>query len=376
MKISNYLWAVLATATLSLTACGSDENENVIQPKEKTARLELTLVGTPADSRATGTLPTTDESQINRLTVAVFTEASGNPVNALREFTGEDIEAASGTGKKITMLCEPGNGQMIYVVANASTGLFAGVTNLAGFKAKLMLLSETTKAAGADDATDIQKANNLPMLGSATGKDFTAGTKTEANIALSRLVARVSISSIKTAFDPVGRFKDATFKVDAIYLKNANSSVNADKAGSVLVHGGDGSIGTKKYLYATVTGHTVNTELTTPYYFYTFPNASTSEPTKLIIKGTFDADGAGVVSTPIARYYPITINKKQANTTISGGAGTDKGSIAANTRYVLTAVIKGEGAPDDNTDIDPATLQLTITVADWALTINQNVTFE
>ena len=88
MKISNYLWAVLATATLSLTACGSDENENVIQSKEKTAKLELTLVGTPADSRATGTLPTTDESQINRLTVAVFTEASGNPVNALREFTG------------------------------------------------------------------------------------------------------------------------------------------------------------------------------------------------------------------------------------------------------------------------------------------------
>ena len=174
----------------------------------------------------------------------------------------------------------------------------------------------------------------------------------------------------------MGRFKDATFKVDAIYLKNANSSVNADKAGSVLVHGGDGSTGTKKYLYATVTGHTVNTELTTPYYFYTFPNASTSEPTKLIIKGTFDADGAGVVSTPIARYYPITINKKQANTTIAGGAGTDKGSIAANIRYVLTAVIKGEGAPDDNTDIDPATLQLTITVADWALAINQNVTFE
>ncbi|MFR5757903.1 MAG: fimbrial protein [Bacteroides cellulosilyticus] len=74
MKTSNYLWAVLATATLSLSACGSDENENVMQPKEKTAKLELTLVGAPADSRATGTLPTTDESQINRLTVAVFTE--------------------------------------------------------------------------------------------------------------------------------------------------------------------------------------------------------------------------------------------------------------------------------------------------------------
>ena len=376
MKTSNYLWAVLATATLSLSACGSDENENVIQPKEKTAKLELTLVGTPADSRATGTLPTTDESQINRLTVAVFTGASGNPVNALREFTGDDIKAATGgTGKKITMLCEPGNGQTIYVVANASTGLFAGVTNLAGFKAKLMLLSETTKAAGAGAATDTQKANNLPMLGSATGKDFTAGTETEANIALSRLVARVSISNVKTAFDPVGRFKDATFKVDAIYLKNVDSSVNADKTGGAPINGGHEGAVVTQYLYETVPSHTANTELTTPYYFYTFPNVASSTPTKLIIKGMFDADGAGAtVATP--RYYPITINKTQANTTITGGSGTDKGSITANTRYVLTAVIKGEGAADDKTDIDPATLQLTVTVADWELTINQDVTFE
>lgn len=376
MKTSNYLWAMLATATLSLTACGSDENENATQPKEKTAKLELTLVGTPATNRATGTLPTDDESQINRLTVAVFTGAKDNPVNALHEFTGKDIKDAAGgvTGKKITMLCEPGTGQTIYVVANAASKLFAGVTNLAGFKAKLALLSETTKSAGTGDVTDVQKANNLPMLGIATGKDFTAGGELKAEIALSRLVARVSISSIKTAFDAAGQFKDATFKVDAVYLKNANSSVNMKKEGSVPINGGHEGAVVTKYLYEAVTGHTANTELTTPYYFYTFPNVSNT-PTKLIIKGTFDADGGGV-GTAVTRYYPIVINKKQANTTISGGQGTAKGSIAFNTKYALTAVIKGEGAPDDETDIDPATLQLTVTVADWALTINQNVTFE
>lgn len=241
MKTSKYLWAMLATATLSLTACGSDENENVTQPKEKTAKLELTLVGTPADSRATGELPTTDESQINRLTVAVFTGTTdASTVNALQEFTGEDIKDATGggTGKKITMLCEPGMGQTIYVVANAASKLFAGVTNLVGFKAKLALLSETTKAAGVGDATDVQKANNLPMLGIANGKDFTAGEELKAEVALSRLVARVSISSIKTAFDEAGQFKAATFKVDAIYLKNANSSVNMKKEGSVPINGG------------------------------------------------------------------------------------------------------------------------------------------
>ena len=376
MKTSNYLWAMLATATLSLTACGSDENESVNQPKEKTARLELTLVGTPADSRATGELPTDDESQINRLTVAVFTGAEGNPVNALHEFTGDDIKDAAGgvTGKKITMLCEPGTGQTIYVVANAASKLFAGVTNLAGFQAKLALLSETTKSAGTGDVTDAQKANNLPMLGIATGKDFTAGGELKAEIALSRLVARVSISSIKTAFDAAGQFKDATFKVDAVYLKNANSSVNMKKEGSLPINGGHEGAVVTKYLYEAVTGHTANTELKTPYYFYTFPNVSEDNPTRLIIKGTFDADGKG--ATKVTRYYPIVINKKQANTTITAGQGTDKGSIAFNTKYVLTAVIKGEGAPDDKTDIDPATLQLTVTVADWALTIRQDVTFE
>lgn len=373
MKTSNYLWAALATATLSLSACSSDENENGMQPKEKTAKLELTLVGAPADSRATGTLPTTDESQINRLTVAVFTGATGNPVNALREFTGKDIkDAETGSGKTISILCEPGDEQTIYVVANASPALFAGVTNLAGFKAKLMLLSETTKAAGSGDATDVQKPSNLPMLGIVNKQNLTAGTETTATAALTRLVARTSISSIKIAFDKAGQFKDATFNVTGIYLKNANSSVNAEKTGSVPISGSDKA---NKYLYEAVSSHTANTELTTPYYFYAFPNASAT-PTKLIIKGTFDADGTGSTSAPVTRYYPVTINKKQANTTITGGEGTDKGSIAANTRYVLTALIKGEGVDDDSKEIDPATLKLTVTVADWALTINQNVTFE
>lgn len=41
MRTSNYLWAALATAALSLAACGGDENENELQPKEKTAKVEL-----------------------------------------------------------------------------------------------------------------------------------------------------------------------------------------------------------------------------------------------------------------------------------------------------------------------------------------------
>ena len=59
-------------------------------------------------------------------------------------------------------------------------GAFWGVTNLAGFKAKLMLLSETTKAAGAGEVTDAQKANNLPMLGIVNKQNLTAGVEATA----------------------------------------------------------------------------------------------------------------------------------------------------------------------------------------------------
>lgn len=374
MKTNKILLGMLAMATLSLASCSSEEIESARQPQEKTAKLELTLLGTPAESRATGTLPTDDEVQINRLTVAVFTAASDNPVNALKEFTGKEItNATSGTGKVISLLCEPGNGQSVYVVANAESGLFAGVSNLKEFKEKLMLLSETTKSAGAGAATDAQLANNLPMVGTATSQNLTAGKESQAAISLSRLVARVSISSIKTDFEKTGQFKDATFKVTGIYLKNANSAVNVEKTGSKPING---DATTNKYLYNAVTNATA---ITTPYYFYTFPNTSTTTPTKLIIKGLFDADGTGTKAKEVTCYYPIVINKQQANTDIKDdkgvAAGNATGSIASNTKYVLTATIKGEGVDDDSKDINPATLKLTVTVADWLLTISQDVTF-
>lgn len=46
MKTNNFLWATLATAILTLTGCSSDDNElTVPQPQDKTALLELRLIG-------------------------------------------------------------------------------------------------------------------------------------------------------------------------------------------------------------------------------------------------------------------------------------------------------------------------------------------
>ena len=50
-------------------------------------------------------------------------------------------------------------------------------------------------------------------------------------------------------------------------------------------------------------------------------------------------------------------------------------AIERNTCYNITATIKGKGVDDPDKDIDPATISLTVTVAAWALTITQDVTF-
>ena len=88
--------------------------------------------------------------------------------------------------------------------------------------------------------------------------------------------------------------------------------------------------------------HTANTELTTPYYFYTFPNASGDSPTRLIIKGTFDADGSGAASTAATRYYPIVINKKQANTTILQGREQTRAALIPTLNTCLPPLSKAK----------------------------------
>ena len=75
MKTKNFLWATLATAILTLTGCSSDDNElTVPQPQDKTALLELRLIGNGINTKATGDdLPTqAEENTVKHFTVAIF----------------------------------------------------------------------------------------------------------------------------------------------------------------------------------------------------------------------------------------------------------------------------------------------------------------
>lgn len=371
MKTNDYLWAALVAATLTLAGCSSDDNGiTEPQPQEKTAKLELRLTGSTASTKATGSaLPTqTEENTVKRFTVAIFN--SDESVNVIQTIT-------ENTASATTINCTPAKDCTGIVVANAPTdGYFAGVQKKADFLKKTIALS------------DAQTKNCLPMSGdvkdSSKSTTFTlsAGENKGMTAEVSRLVARVSVNSIKSAFDPNGQYSAASYTLKNIFVRNVIKEVAPATGGysttkmstpAFLTGSYDSSAGAVSYLANAITpAANVSTEHTTNYWFYILPNEETTH-TALVLEGTFKKNASDAGTTI---YYPIIINKKQAGTTLTGTSGTGTSNIARNTTYAIKAVIKSIGTKDPDGEITPTSLEVTVSVANWALNITQNVTFE
>lgn len=137
-------------------------------------------------------------------------------------------------------------------------------------------------------------------LGAGENKGMTA--------ALSRLVARVSVSSIKTAFDPNGQYSAASYELKNVFVRNAvkeavpaTGNYSQTKMGTpaYLTGNHNGSTGTAAYLATAVTpAVNVKTEHKTDYWFYIFPNEESTR-TALVLEGTFkkNASDAGTTIT-------------------------------------------------------------------------------
>jgi hypothetical protein len=389
--MNKFLYLFVALIAIGFSSCSKDD-QNLAQENNAPATLKLTIGGTGMNTRSLGTLPTGDggdaasgEGTINRLTVGVF---NGENVDVISEPT---FSAGSTTGTLTASIAATAGNRTVIVVANAPAGHFKGITTRTGFLNATVDLKVTTPS---DAGTSAQVSNDLPMVGYATTSGASPSitinlaastTPTNAVVALTRLVSRISISSIKTAFDPAGQYNNAKFVITDVFLYNAaTTSVWGDATNSSWVAGTTGGLSTGNpltagylpYLHESIT-NTANTDITNPCYFYTFANGNSS-PTKLIIKGKFDKDGDGTYETdPI--YYPIVINKAQAGTYSSGTTlyavdGTAE-TILPNKRYLLTATIKGIGTTDPTANINPANISLTVSVEKWANDITQNVDF-
>lgn len=329
----------------------------------KNAVVEISLKGTSLQSRSQGSSLPSDEEHINTIAVGIF-YADGS-VNLISE---PEVTGTSVAGLNCSAgVCD------IAVVANVPSGTFSGVTSREAFMNKVVSLGSTATAG-------VQTSDNLPMSGIAEGVELKVGVTTRASVALSRLVARVSLSSVRTEFDPKGQYSHATLEIDKVFLYDANgASKVAPEAYTVpssvvRLYGGTVTNGT----WQTGTSYLLNelstpeSSMDTPHWFYTFANTDLSHPTKLVLSGIFDADGTGSLYPGKRVYYPIVVNKSQTGTSIEGtGGGTS--TISRNTSYRISAVIKGAGAENPEVNVEPVEMQLTLTISQWKLNFFQSV---
>lgn len=381
--VSAALFSVMFAVLASSCTENSASQPTTIE-KKKDATLKLVVTGTPtvngrAVGVAGGTLPT-EEDNINTLAVGIFNANDGS-VNVIAECTVENNEV------KDDILCSAGLCDVI-VVANAPEGTFDGVQTKTEFLQKTVALSQTA-------TNDVQTSDNLPMSGQTPNSiDFIANTVNPVTVTLTRLVARISIESIKTKFAAANGNANATFTLDKVFIYNALSTSRIAPgdatftmpASPLWIDGGhlaseNSWIEGQKYLLSEIgpvvlSGVGVN-EYNIPNWFYAFANNDQDHPTKVVIGGFYDPDGAGA-TLPTYVYYPIVVNQAQLGTEFQG-AGKDEvhnGTIARNTEYRLRATIAKKGVTTPDEEISIAEMQLTVSVAEWTLAIDQEVVIE
>lgn len=369
------IFAVLASS------CTENSSSQPTIEKKKDATLKLVVTGTRAvNGRAVGALPA-NEDKINTLAVGIF-DANDGSVNVVAECTVENNQV------KDDILCSAGLCDVI-VVANAPEGTFDGVQTKNEFLQKTVALSQTA-------TNDVQTSDNLPMSGQTLNSiNFVANTVNPVSVTLTRLVARISIESIKTKFAAANGNANATFSLDKVFIYNALSASRIAPGDATFTmpasplwidggHLGDDNswVPGEKYLLSEISpvvlsGVGVN-EYNIPNWFYAFANNDQTHPTKVVIGGYYDPDGASGAAAPTYVYYPIVVNQAQLGTEFEG-TGKDEvhnGTIARNTEYRLRATIAKKGVPTPDEEISIAEMQLTVSVADWKLDIIQDVVIE
>ena len=397
----------LAAVALWFTSCSCEDVASGTN-QGKMSSLTLTInTGKSMGSRATDwttTDPGADkvntENKINRVAIGIFSN-TGN-VKTIVELTPgttgtnslTQADANNATAKIVTSSLV--NNDEVLVAINAPTGTFTGCQNKTAFMGK----TETAAEALAN-STDAQVANNIPMFGSATLSGD--GSSFNASVSVIHMIAKVSLTSLKVDFKAGSAYADAEFTPKAVFLINVPNSFQFDNTTDTngdlkawLSAGYEHGWGTFATNYdantenssasATFTGSTFAKYLTTTeltgktlkgvaggsddtydkqVYFYTMPNGKAdNNATKLVIAGLFKATG---VSEKVV-YYPLFLNAT-VNSTGTGYDPAVSGSVAKkvypNKNYNCKVVIRNIGADSPNTNLDPQTASITITVKDF-----------
>lgn len=412
MKRHRFYACLLTVMTLAgFTACSSTDNDGVTDGQTVNGKSQLTLTINTMGTRAAMTSDPTDEKTINRITVGIF-DASGN-VRTIQEFKSGDGTVGSNTFKtdngstKMNIVTNKlVAGDQVLVAVNAPSGKFQGAQTVSDFQSKSVDAGRAlaTNASNEETAqTDKEVADNAPMFGKADlqapGENQTAYT---ADVNVSHLTAKISLTDIEVAFDPNGSYQNATFSPTEIYIEHVVDGLNFnptagswfDPSTKSLLTGATGVADAKSYLTTgDITGVKLSgtAKMSTPYFFYVTPSSNytpsgeDANAVRVWIKGDFDPDGSGE-ATATTVFYPVLLNVKYDAAGVASAAedGTDMYKVYPNKNYTCKIIIKTKGLPggpdgkqpkpgDD--ELKPQQATITVRVNDWDR-VDQTTTFE
>jgi len=379
---NRFLFLVGIGALLAMSSCSKDE-ENLVVKSGEPATLKLTIKGSDLSTKATTTsdLTVPNESfdnKINNIVVGVFRDDVG-VLNGYADAIG-DVLVSEVTASNPRAFYIPSGSEIkvtagkrdIIVVANASDAditVLKTATTKSDFLKKVLVLADKE-----------QSKDKLLMTGVKEDADITKGIINPISLEVTRLVGRVQLVSLKSSFKD--SYATAVLDVDRIFLHNALFNYPVDPSltnpYTKLFHTGwdtapalYGETIDPKLMDATTYSLSANTTATnfvtsSNHYFYTFPNGRSdlsteldlTTATKLVISGKFYPNGTSGEFTYV--YYPIVINKDVDATQARSGYGIERNYV-----YSISATIFRPGVTDPDKPLDPASISLTITVANW-----------
>ena len=354
-------------AALFMVSCSKENTPESIQ-ENTPAKVRLSIQGeTALQTKASGSGHglQSDDNTVNTLEIFIFKNTGEAAVDngqleLYKKYSASDLttglsglELTVSTGKKT-----------VYAVCNShNANNFAGVNTLTLFKNEISLLKN-------------ENLKNFTMSGS---KDVELSTSNDITITVSRMVARVKLSSVKTAFAGTP-LEGSTLQNVKAYLINVHAEKSlwngSDKSGSQIlnlakyIEDDCNGLAMSGMLYESIADQVDDTGNSTACWFYAFENSIEQENstgkdyyTRLVIEGTLNG---------VTYYYPINVNR----TGFGYVSNADiKPGIERNKSYELSVVIGKTGSLDPNEPIVNGTVSVSVDVEDWTIVPSVVVNF-
>lgn len=276
-----------------------------------------------------------EDNNIQTLEVFVFRINEGGPddgvLDGYRKFTAAEL----GDLTNLEVHTTTGN-KMIYAVANSHRANWKGINTRALFEQQTAMLAD----------------ENLKSFIMAGGTQAQLQIASTVSFTIKRLVARVQVNSIRTAFKD-GPYEGMKLKNVKAYLLHAQAeklifdgsgdNLRVYNRGEAMPEDSDACV-MEGMIYDDFGTDISDAGYVDPHYFYCFENGFEEETdekkfTRIVIEGELD----GTVY-----YYPVKLD-----------------DVKRNCCYSVDVTVKRPGSTRPDSDVEKGTLSATVSVKDW-----------